>query len=120
MKQRGFTLIATLITVAIICVLMVVMMQGYGGPVSNRADGMGKTIPGAAKLTAEDEVCKNNLGQVRQGLAIANLGADGHPESIQDAHIGEQFYSCPVGHEPYQYNPKTGEVHCVHPGHESF
>lgn len=120
MKQRGFTIIATLITVAIICVLMVVMMGGMGSQMPGRKDGMGKTIPGAAKLSAEDQVCKSNLSQVRQGLAIANIGAEGHPDSIQDAHIGEQFYSCPIGHEPYQYDPQTGAVHCVHPGHESF
>lgn len=121
MKRRGFTLIATLITVAIICVLMVVMMQGTGGgDFAQRKDGMGKTMPTASRAAAEDSVCRSNLQQVRQGLQIAMIGTDEHPASIEDAHIGQQFYSCPLGHEPYKYDPQTGEVHCVHPGHERY
>ena len=121
MKQRGFTLIATLITVAIICILMVTMMGGLGTEMPQRKDGMGKTIPGAARLKAEDEVCRSNLSQVRQALAAARMSSgDEAATSIRDAQIGDQFYSCPIGHEAYKYDPATGEVHCPHPGHERF
>lgn len=121
MKRGGFTIIATLITVAIICILMVVMMQGMGDSVpAARPDGRGKTIPGAAKAQAEDQVCLSNLSQVRQGIQIAMVGTDTPPPTIEDARIGQQFYSCPLGHEPYKYDPQTGRVQCVHPGHENY
>ena len=28
--------------------------------------------------------------------------------------------TCPVGEEPYDYDPTTGQIHCVHPGHERY
>ncbi|MEA2552304.1 MAG: hypothetical protein QOJ65_480 [Fimbriimonadaceae bacterium] len=120
MKRRGFTLIATLATVAIICILMVVMMQGMGGSMPTRKDGLGTTIPGQAQLSARDQVCRSNLGQVRQALALARTASDEPPTAIEDARIGEQFYSCPIGHEPYKYDAATGEVHCTHKGHERY
>jgi type II secretory pathway pseudopilin PulG len=124
MKRRGFTLIATLITVAIICVLMVVMMQGYtgmmGGPTTTRKDGKGVTTMGNAMMTAQDQVCKSNLQQVRQAIEAARLSGDENPADIKGAGIGESFYRCPIGNEPYKYDPATGQVHCVHPGHENY
>jgi len=27
---------------------------------------------------------------------------------------------CPVGGEPYQYDPSSGRIWCIHPGHEKF
>jgi len=121
-KQGGFTIIATLITVAIICILMVVMMQGYGtGSASTRKDGLGKTTYGGAIMTAKDEACRANLQQVRQGLEAAKLSnGDEVPADIKDAHIGDSFYSCPLGGEHYKYDSATGQVHCTHPGHENF
>lgn len=118
-------MIATLITVAIICVLMVVMMQGYSGVLgtsapSRRADGKGTTTMGGAMLSAKDQVCKSNLQQVRQAIEAAKLSGDGNPAEIKDAGIGESFYSCPVGGEPYKYDSATGQVHCQHPGHEAY
>ena len=124
MKRSGFTLIATLITVCIICILMVVMMQGYGGIMGGQAvqrpDGNGKTTMGGAMLSADDQVCKSNLTQVRQAIEAAKISGDGNPADITGAGIGDSFYKCPVGGEPYKYDPATGEVHCVHPGHEKY
>jgi len=123
--RKGFTLISTLLTVVIICVLMVVMMQGYGGLMgspmqSTRKDGMGKTTMGGAMLSAKDQVCRSNLQQVRQAIEAAKLSGDGNPTDITGAGIGQSFYNCPVGGEAYEYNAATGEVHCPHPGHEKF
>ena len=114
-------MIATLITVAIICVLMVVMMQGMGSDMPMRKDGKGRTTYGAARMSAEDDVCRSNLAQVRQALAAARMSSpEGEPGSIEDDGLPAQENMCPIGHEPYQYDAATGEVHCVHPGHEKY
>jgi type II secretory pathway pseudopilin PulG len=126
MKNRGFTMISTLITVAIICILMVVMMQGYSGVAGGqgkptRKDGRGTTTMGGAIVTAQDQVCKSNLQQVRQAIEAAKLsGSDELPPDIKSAGIGESFYSCPLGNEAYKYDSMTGRVQCVHPGHERY
>jgi len=126
MKQKGFTLIATMLTLVIICILMVVMMNGYGGLMgggateSHRKDGLGKTTMGAAKMTAEDQVCKSNLTQVREALAAAKMSSmDEGPQQITDAQLPKTMYSCPIGHEPYVID-SSGAVHCTHPGHENY
>lgn len=126
MTRRGFTLISTMITLVIICVLMVVMMQGYGGlmggPVqSTRKDGKGVTTMGNAMVSAKDQVCKSNLANCRQAIEAARMsGSDGNPPDLKSVGIGESFYRCPVGNEEYQYDPATGQVHCPHPGHENY
>jgi hypothetical protein len=124
--QRGNTLVATLVVMAIIAILAVVMMKGsgtFGAQGSPRADGRGTTIPGLVKAKAEDTVCQSNLGQLRMSLSIAKMNNDEQwPASLDDTKLGAQFYTCPMGKgsEPYQYNPATGEVHCIHPGHEKY
>lgn len=125
-NSRGFTLVSTLITIAIIAILAGVFMYGSsvfqkGGPKSSREDGLGTTIPGAAKLTAEDTVCRSNLDQVRQSVLVAqSAGEDQHPASINDLKLPKESLICPIGHEAYQYDPSTGQVHCPHPGHEKY
>ena len=124
MKRNGFTMISMLLTVVIICVLMVVMMQGMGGLTgdvhSDRKDGLGKTTMGGARLSAEDQVCRSNLNQVRESLAAARMTSTDGPVSLSDVELPASIKECPIGHEPYQIDAATGEVHCVHPGHEKF
>lgn len=125
-RQSGNTLVATLVVMAIIAILAVVMMKGsgaFGAQGSPRADGRGTTVPGLVKAKAEDTVCQSNLGQLRMSLQIAKMNNDDQwPASLNDTKLGTQFYTCPMGKgaEPYQYNPATGEVHCIHPGHEKY
>jgi hypothetical protein len=124
---RGNTLVATLAVMAIIAILAVVFMKGsgaFGTTSSPRADGRGTTVPGLVKAKAEDEVCRSNLQQLRMSIGIAHdTGADeAWPQTLEETRLGSQFYTCPMGKgkEPYQYNPQTGEVHCIHPGHEKY
>ena len=123
-RNRAQTIIATLIAVVIMLVLAVALMYGsgmFGGkPVSSRKDGLGTTIPGAVKYKAKDEVCRSNLGQVRQSLQIAWTTDESYPETIDGTRLGSTFYSCPLGNEPYLYDPQNGTVFCPHPGHEKF
>ena len=71
---------------------------------------------------AEDTKCKSDLDQLRMSLGMLHDGdPDGKwPETLQESKFPAEFYSCPIGHEPYQYNPETGEVKCVHPGHKKY
>jgi len=125
--QRGNTLVATMVVVVIMLVMAVALFKGgsmFGskGSTPARADGKGKTVMGAALMAAHDEECRSDLSQVRQSLIIAQSSdADDHyPATLDGTHLGSHFYSCPEGHEPYVYDPTTGQVHCVHPGHEKY
>jgi hypothetical protein len=121
----GQTLVASLIVIVIILILAVVLFKGssaFGGkPIPQRKDKLGTTVLGQVRYDAKDEVCRSNLSQVREAIQVVETTNDDHPpETIQETKLGADFYSCPIGHEPYQYDPNTGQVHCVHPGHESY
>jgi type II secretory pathway pseudopilin PulG len=126
-RQQGWTLVATMVVLVIMCLLAVALFKGgsmFGAKSTTpaRKDGHGTTVLGAAEWAAKDTVCRSNISQVRQALQIAesNDADDKYPATLQETHLPKEFYSCPVGHEPYAYDPATGEVHCVHPGHEKY
>jgi hypothetical protein len=123
--MRGFTLVSTLMTMAIICLLAVVLFKGSGifgaSAGSDRPDGKGKTIVGKSMYSAKDEVCRSNLSQLRQSLQILRINEDDQPPAtLEDSRLGSSFYTCAVGGEPYTYDPSTGRVSCPHPGHEKY
>ena len=126
-KQSGFTLVSTVVTIVIMLLLAVALMKGssmFGakGTAPARKDGHGTTVLGAAEWAAKDDVCRSNLNQVRQALQVASsTDADSKfPEQLQETKLPQEFYSCPIGHEAYSYDPTSGQVHCVHPGHEKY
>ena len=126
--RRGSALVGILLVVAIIAVLVVVMygkgVPGIGGGtqgVPARPDGKGGTVIGRAKFAAKDDECRNGLSQVRAALAIATDPVEGsRPETLAETRIGRHFTQCPVGSEPYSYDPKSGKVQCPHRGHDSY
>lgn len=124
--KRANSLVGLLVTIAIIAILAVVFMKGssiFGGAaVSNRPDGKGKTIPGLAMARARDTQCRSDLGQLRIwiGMRHDDDPDGGYPATLEESKFGKEFYSCPLGKEPYQYDPQTGTVKCVHPGHEKY
>jgi hypothetical protein len=125
--KRGNSLVGLLVVIAIIAVLAVVFMRGNNtfsaSGTSPRADGLGTTIPGLAMAKARDDVCRSNLHQIRMsvGMAHDNDPEDSHwPATLEETGIGSPFYECPLGHEHYNYNPQTGEIKCVHPGHHKY
>ncbi|MCB8932101.1 MAG: type II secretion system GspH family protein [Fimbriimonadaceae bacterium] len=120
MRRAGFTLVSTMITLVIILGLAVFFLRGTGAG-SSRADGLGKTVPGAVRAKALDSECQNQLSQIRQSMTIfTNMGEDPNPESLAQLKLGSSFERCPVGKEPYVYDPATGKVRCAHPGHGGF
>ncbi len=125
MRRRGQTLVATLVVIAIMGVLAVALLRPWavGGTAKPaRADGKGNTVPGLVKLKADDTVCQSNLSQVRSFIQIARTNADDQPPASLSEIQGlpKDFMACPLGKEPYQYDPTTGTVRCVHPGHEKY
>lgn len=120
-KNAGQTLVATMVVLVIICILAGVYFVGTGNSTkSARPDGKGQTLVGQAIYKARDEVCRSNINQVRQSLQIAWTTDEAYPATIQETRLGEDFYKCPLGKEPYDYDPQTGQVRCKHPGHEKF
>jgi prepilin-type N-terminal cleavage/methylation domain-containing protein len=117
-RAPGFSLVEMLV--------VLVVLVALGGALTYFYLGRGTSKPGDVVHTpisqANSTVCLSNLHQLRQSIDIAKMSdADGKPpSSLDQLHLPAEMLACPVGHEPYQYNPSTGEVHCIHPGHENY
>lgn len=112
-RERGFlTLIALLLVVVIIAVVFALYFGGsQAGPAA--------TTPGAARERAEGVLCRNNLGQLRAAISMHQSTAGELPHSLESLGAGVAL-TCPVGGEPYEYDPVTGRVRCPHPGHGRY
>jgi len=113
-----------MVALAIICILCVVYFMPTGGK-STRKDGKGTTTVGAAMYQAKDANCLNNMSQIRQLIYVqVQTVADDEPQypATLDGVNGlpASMKACPIGKEPYEYNPTTGKVKCPHPGHEKY
>jgi hypothetical protein len=117
-------MIGTLLALVIGIVLVLTFASGgFGGAgAPQRKDGQGRTVIGRSRLAAEDAKCREHLGQVR--LAIQVYGSatadDAKPESLRDLKLPAEMLACPVGNEPYAYDPTSGVARCPHPGHEKY
>lgn len=121
MRNRGQTLVASLIVIAIILVCVVIFMKGTGGAEPTmKADGRGKTVLGNAKATAEDSVCQSNLSQVRQLYQIQKDQDEEYKvSSVAEIPGAGGVSKCPVGKEDYTIDA-TGKIKCPHPGHGKY
>ncbi len=108
-----------------ILMVMVLVLAITGGIlylyVGKDNGGMGKNVLDAPNV-AKDVVCRTNLQTVRSSIEAARAkDSNGKaPASLDDLGLGEAATRCPVGNEPYEYDPATGLVHCQHPGHEKY
>lgn len=119
-REGGFlTLIGLLVVIVIIGILFAMYGMPTGGTGAGGPGSSPATIAGGAKVRAQGVVCQNNLQQLRAAVSIYQANNQSNPPSLESLNAGVSLV-CPVGGEPYQYDPTTGRVQCVHPGHESF
>jgi acyl-coenzyme A synthetase/AMP-(fatty) acid ligase len=121
--QRGnFSLIGTLVAIALTIGLVVVFVfGGFGKKADNkRADKVGETIVGQSMARAKDGKCIENLRQVRMAIEMAKTSDDVPPAGLNELKMPAEMLVDPIGKEPYEYDPATGTVKCVHPGHEKY
>jgi type II secretory pathway pseudopilin PulG len=114
-RRRGQTLVGILIVLVILLALAAYFFY-FRAP---KKGGPPEAIPKAAMNRAHDVECQNNLQQIRAAIQMAQM--DGaNPPDLPSLNLGENFLKCPVGGEPYRYDPQTAQVGCAHPGHEKF
>ncbi len=116
-QSRGFSLIEILVVIVVIGVLAAFVLPGYlkGGKTPG-----GKQVESPIQRGHSVE-CMNNLNQIRQAYQITT-GADeeNRPQTLDEftSSIPTSMKRCPVGGQPYQFDPATGRVACVQPGHQ--
>ncbi|MHB9130092.1 MAG: type II secretion system protein [Armatimonadota bacterium] len=134
--SRGFGSLIEILIVAVIILcgaaLYMGMMRGttsatnainnndLGGPASA---GGPQSIPARTIQKAHSMECQNNVRQLRQLIEMSKSDSENgtiYPSSLSNMPEAAKISKCPVGREPYQYDPTTGKIHCVHPGHEGF
>jgi type II secretory pathway pseudopilin PulG len=119
-EDGQLTLIGLLLVIVIIGILFAIMYGGGGGGgTSPGGGGSPTTTLGGAKRRAQDAVCRNNLSQLRSAISIYQSNGGGNPPSLESLQLQLPLV-CPVGGEPYQYDPNSGRASCVHPGHETY
>jgi type II secretory pathway pseudopilin PulG len=123
-SQTGFWALIELLIVAIIIAVAVswylTSVRTVGAVSGGNPSGTGATtVPGVALQRAKGVECQNNLQQLRAAIATyqANYGA--FPSSLEELQSNVPL-KCPAGGEDYVYDPSTGQVHCVHPGHVQY
>ena len=85
--------------------------------------GEAQTIYGRAVQKAIGDNCREYLKQVRTAIMMYKSTHEAYPPTLAalNGEGGDPLVlSCPVGHEQYSYDSATGEVHCVHQGHEKY
>ncbi len=125
-RRAGFWALIELVVVAVIVALALIyylnvtkQQTGALGVANPATGGEATSTPGVALQRAKGVACENNLQQVRSAIATYQAQNGGFPPDLQSLQVGVPL-TCPVGGEPYQYDPNTGQVHCTHPGHESY
>jgi competence protein ComGC len=115
-RTSGFSLVEILVVVLIIMVLAAFLLPNYLGGKTPE----GKTIKSPINR-AKGVECGSYLQQVRMAYQMATASDEIRPQSVADLRpygVSDSISKCPVGGEPYQLDPNTGTVRCLHPGHE--
>lgn len=120
LKKLGFSLVELLVVVAMLSIISGGMAFFYLGkskkdPVTGRVT---HTPMSRSKMT----VCTSNLQQVRTGLQLQKDSDENekYPESLTVLKFPSEVLVCPEGKESYQYDPNSGQVQCIHAGHEKL
>jgi len=124
-SEAGFlTLIELLVVLVIIFGLFWVFMKpgGIPGmPTTPTRPGGPTTTPGMAIEQAKNVECRTNLGQVRQAIMMFKMSnEEAAPSNLDELRLPTESTTCPVGKQPYTYDPQTGQVRCSTPGHDRY
>ncbi len=119
--QRSSRTAFSLIEILIVCALLIALSAGLATFYT------GHSKPGEKARSpierAHDPECMSNLTQLREALMMSQSDneAGKFPTQLSDLKgIPASMLSCPESHEPYQYDPATGTVHCTRAGHEKY
>lgn len=116
-------MVGLLVSIVIVGILIAIFLNGgFGVQAGNpRPDNVGQTVVGRSAARAKDEVCRNNLSQLRMAIQMQR-DTDNPPATLADVPgMGVQFKKCAIQpYEPYVYDAASGIVRCPHPGHERF
>ena len=118
-QRRGFSLIEILVVVVVLAVLAAVLLPKYlkGGKTPG-----GKQVESPIQRGRTVE-CINNLSQIRQAYQIAtSADEENKPQTLDDftRSLPASMKRCPVGGQPYQFDPASARVACVQSGHERY
>ena len=116
--SRGFSLIEILVVLVVLAILAAILLPNYLGGKSMD----GKTVKSPIKR-AQSVECGSYLQQVRMAYQMATTTDEMRPQSVADLRpygVSDSISKCPVGGEPYQLDPRSGAIRCIHPGHERY
>ncbi|MEP6757488.1 MAG: type II secretion system protein [Chthonomonadales bacterium] len=114
----GFSLVEILVVLAILVAMSAFIVPRLVGKASIVN---GKKVP-TPMSRAHDTECISNIRSVRQAIAVAKTSEteEKNPASLSELKLPAEILKCAEGHQPYVYDPRTGEVHCPQIGHEKF
>lgn len=117
--RRGFTLISTLATIAIILILVAGYFTGGFGLIGGKGPGAKGPVAQVKRQTSTVEL-RSNLQQVRSAIEMRAQAEDGIPASLEELGLPKEVLTCPIGKQPLQYDPATGRVWSPTPGYENL
>lgn len=113
--KSGFHFVELLVVLIVVCLLAAFLIPHYLGQKTQQISS-GQNI----QKEAQDTVCRTNLLQARQNIAMRKTAGQTLPGSLSEYNLSLQETHCPAGGEAYIYSPGTGEIHCPHPSHELY
>ena len=112
--RRGYMLVEILIVIAIIALIVV---GYYGLTGESEVEDEPTSTPGQAIQRGQLVECAANLRNLRGEIEMFNIEHGRYPERFNPSGaVG----TCPVSGRPYVYDPQSGTIRCVTPGHEQL
>ena len=126
--ERGFLALIEILVVLVIIMVAMYYWIGNAGPGSTGSAPAGyvprkggpETVPGAAIDMAVATQCMENLRAIRQALTLYQDENQKLPAGIADLRLPYSTLRCPNTSMEYTYDPATGRVKCLTPGHGKF